>query len=217
MEKTTNNYCVYIHLFPNGKRYIGLTGRNPKQRWKRGRNYRNNPYMTRAVNKYGWDNISHLIVKNGLSKEEAESLEIELIKKYNSTNPSRGYNISNGGECIGKHSESTKQKISRIKKAQSASTEYRKKLSEAHKGITPPNKWKPMSEEQKRKVSLAKMGCEGTGKREVVCIETGIVYSSLAEASKQTGANISKICEVCRGNRHTSGGYHWKYKEMANG
>ncbi len=32
------------------------------------------------------------------------------------------------------------------------------------------------------------------------------------EASKETGANITKICEVCKGNRKTAGGYHWQYE-----
>lgn len=29
----TENYSVYEHICPNGKRYIGITGRNPKIRW----------------------------------------------------------------------------------------------------------------------------------------------------------------------------------------
>lgn len=210
----TNNYCVYMHIFPNGKRYIGLTGQNPITRWKRGKNYRNNIYMTRAVEKYGWDNIEHIIVRDGLSKQDAENLEISLIAKYKSNNPQYGYNISNGGECKGKLTEETRRKISEIRRAQCADPEYIKKLSLSHKGIPAHNKGVPMSEEQKRKVSLAKMGCEGHGKRKVLCVETGIIYASLAEATQKTGLNTGKICEVCKGTRHTTGGYHWQYAEV---
>lgn len=39
-------------------------------------------------------------------------MEIDLIKKYDSTNPEKGYNIQNGGFTAGKHNESTKRKLS---------------------------------------------------------------------------------------------------------
>ena len=208
-----DNYCVYMHIFPNGKKYIGLTGQNPVKRWKRGRNYRNNIHMTRAVEKYGWDNIEHIIVRDGLSKQEAESLEISLIAKHKCTSPQYGYNISNGGECKGKLTEETKRKISEIRRAQCTDPEFIKKLSLAHKGIPAHNKGVPMSEEQKKKVSLAKMGCEGHNKRKVLCVETGIIYESLAQASKMARVNMGKLCEVCRGTRKTTGGYHWQYME----
>lgn len=207
-------YSVYMHVFHNGKRYIGLTGKPPKQRWKRGRNYRSNIYLTRAIEKYGWDNIQHIIVEDGLTKESAEAKERMLISYFNSNDHRYGYNISSGGECIGKHSLETRRKISEIKREQWADPEYRKKLSIAHIGISPSNKGKPMSEEQKKKVSLAKMGCEGHGKRKVRCVEANIIYESITEASKQTGARMGKIVEVCKGHRKSTSGYHWEYVEI---
>lgn len=32
-----NNYSVYIHIFPNSKVYIGITKRQPKDRWQNGK------------------------------------------------------------------------------------------------------------------------------------------------------------------------------------
>lgn len=50
--------------------------------------------------------------------------------------------------------------------------------------------------------------------KSVQCIETGIIYSSIIEASRQTGINDSDISRVCRHIRNkTAGGYHWKYVE----
>ena len=46
-------------------------------------------------------------------------------------------------------------------------------------------------------------------KRKVSCIETGKIFSSISDAVRETGAK--KIGEVCKGNRKTSGGYHWGY------
>lgn len=211
MEEKT--YSVYMHVFPNGKRYIGITGKSPEKRWRRGRNYQNNLYITRAFEKYGWDNVEHIILESGLTKESAEAKERMLIFNYKSNKSDFGYNITSGGECVGKHSLETRRKISEIKKRQSADPEYRKKLSECHKGISPPNKGIPMSEEQKQKLSIAKTGCEGHGKRKVICIETGKIYDSLTQASKEEHVNMGKLVEVCKHHRKTTGGLHWEYLE----
>jgi hypothetical protein len=53
----------------------------------------------------------------------------------------------------------------------------------------------------------------------VRCIETGIIYASAMEASRQTGILQPSINNVCRkrvykGYRlYTAGGYHWEYVE----
>ena len=52
-----------------------------------------------------------------------------------------------------------------------------------------------------------------TPKRRVKCIETGIVYESIHEASRQTGINIGNITSVCQGKRKTCGGFHWEYEK----
>lgn len=36
-------------------------------------------------------------------------------------------------------------------------------------------------------------------------------YHSAAEAHRQTGISRGHICEVCRGERNTAGGYSWRY------
>lgn len=93
-----NSYCVYKHTSPSGKVYIGITGKNPEDRWGNGRYYRAIPFRN-AITKYGWDNISHEILFTGLSRNEANEKEIELIALYDSTNPKRGYNVTRGGNC----------------------------------------------------------------------------------------------------------------------
>ena len=94
------NYSVYIHTSPSGKVYIGITRRLPKYRWgKGGKGYKENEYFYRAILKYGWDNFSHEILCDNLTKEEAQKLEIELIALYNAADSNFGYNISLGGEA----------------------------------------------------------------------------------------------------------------------
>lgn len=91
-EKT---YSVYMHVFPNGKRYIGITRMNPEDRWHGGSGYRNQPKMYAAIQKYGWQNIDHVILLSGLTQEKAEQEEIRLIKELNTIK--NGYNVDAGG------------------------------------------------------------------------------------------------------------------------
>lgn len=67
-----NNYKVYCHLFPNGKRYIGITKQRLAIRFKNGYGYQRCPIMWKAIQKYKWENIEHNVLFENLTKEEAE-------------------------------------------------------------------------------------------------------------------------------------------------
>lgn len=105
-----NNYCVYKHTFPNGKVYIGITSIPIEKRFEGGRGYRKCPKMNNAILKYGWNNVEHEMLYSGLSKEDAEAKEIELIAFYGSVE--NGYNTDHGGNTTGTHSIETREKIS---------------------------------------------------------------------------------------------------------
>lgn len=47
--------------------------------------------------------------------------------------------------------------------------------------------------------------------KQVLCVETGVVYCSVCEVSRQTGINRQNINSCCQGKRKTSGGFHWRY------
>lgn len=128
-------YKVYKHEnLINGKVYIGITSMNVKRRWENGNGYAKQPLFGRAIQKYGWHSFSHEVLYDGLSKEEAEQKEIELIAVYKSNNPEYGYNIQNGGNTLGKHSEETRKKISESNKGRIVTPEQRLKISKALKG-----------------------------------------------------------------------------------
>ena len=134
-EKKMSDYKVYVHISPSGKNYIGITCQSPQKRFKhQGLGYNKCPRMWKAIKKYGWDNFKHIVLMEGLTKEEAEIVEIELIKKYKSNHKGHGYNIENGGNCSGTHSEKTKLKISKSSKGRIISEEARQKHSIALKG-----------------------------------------------------------------------------------
>ena len=180
-------YSVYVHIFPNGKRYVGITSQSPERRWKNGHAYQNQPYIWNAINKYGWHNIKHEVLYIGLTKFEACAIEQKLIADWRTTEKEYGYNISLGGEPprAGRH----------------LSEETRRKMSESHKGL---NTWA-----KGRKNPYTAERCS----RPVICLETMVVYRSGKEASDKTGINQGNINQCCLGNRKTARGLHWKYAE----
>ena len=74
------NYSVYVHVFPNGKLYIGVTRQEPKKRWRSGGGYRNQKAMYEAILKYGWDNIKHIVLVSNLKEDMAMEIEKALIE-----------------------------------------------------------------------------------------------------------------------------------------
>lgn len=178
-------YSVYVHMFPNGKRYVGITCQTPERRWKNGHAYKNQCYLWNAINKFGWHNIKHDVLYTGLTKFEACAIEQKLIADWRTSEKEYGYNIALGGQSgwAGRHH----------------SEETKKKMSESHIGK---NTW---AKGRKNPTAVT------THSIPVFCVETKTVYYSGVEASKQTGANNSHIIQCCKGKRKTAGGYHWEY------
>lgn len=205
-------YAVYMHISPHGKRYIGITMRDPVKRWgHNGYCYNHNEYFFRAIQKYGWDNFQHLILFTDLSKADAEKIEIELIAKYKTTDNQYGYNIENGGNTVGTHSKETKRKISQWHKENSNrynTDEIKGKISKANKGKTAWNKGLHWSEEYKKQNAM-KQKCIP-----VLCVETNQVYYGIMEAERRTGIDKSSITRACKGKVPRAGGFHWKYMDL---
>lgn len=215
------DFCVYRHIGPTGKVYIGMTGQRPEARWGRdGRGYKNSKHFFSAILKHGWENFSHEIVAYGLTKTEAEEMEIRLIAEHDSTNPEFGYNSATGGGVNrGNHlSDQRKAEISAFMKQRETLPETREKLRQANLGKHHSDKSKQKMRDAKlgKKLSTetrAKMKISNVGKRAkpVECIETGLVYRSLFDAESATGAKHENIAKVCRGKRQTAAGLHWRY------
>lgn len=102
---TGNNHnTLYIHVIPKelsgyqfDKYYVGITSRSPEVRWRNGTGYDSCVLFANAINKYGWENIRHIIVSQKLSKKDVGLFERKLIKYLGSNDGIHGYNIKNGG------------------------------------------------------------------------------------------------------------------------
>lgn len=93
-----NNYSVYRHTFPNGKVYIGITSNDPLVRWDNGMGYASNQKMFFDIVQYGWKNIEHEVLKNGLSKDEANDMEQSLISAFGDKGRELTYNTVYAGK-----------------------------------------------------------------------------------------------------------------------
>lgn len=234
-------YTVYMHTFPNGKRYVGITCQDVKRRWRDGKGYEGQAVYG-AILKYGWNNVKHEVLFEGLTKEQAEEEEKALIKRYGTTSHANGYNVELGGNATGKVSDESKRKNSESHKGLMAGEKHwnygkhwnesvRQKISEAHRGMKysdatlrkkrarfsgkgNPMYGTKMPAEHKKKLQAA---CVKACSKPVVCIETDEVYDSAAQAQRETGICASTIGNVCnhKPKYNTAGGYHWKYKEVS--
>jgi len=137
IRDSDDDYVLYEHIFPNGKRYFGITSQKPEYRWRGGDGYRFQQLMYRAILKYGWDNIEHIIIATRLSHDWACVLEQLLIANYHTNNIKYGYNNTDGGEGIkGYHlTDEQKEVLRKASTGRHHSEETKHRLSEMKKGI----------------------------------------------------------------------------------
>lgn len=209
-----NKYCVYMHKNKlNGKVYVGLTSMIPEERWCNGKGYHTGHFRY-AIDKYGWDNFEHIILKDNLTKSEASYWERYYIQQYNSTDRNYGYNISLGGECGGHpQTEETRKKIAKNYvgfKGRKHTIQSKIKMSESSSGKNHPNFGKHHSEQFKRKLSKSALRNRG---RLFLCVELDKIFDNLNDDYLETTCPKSAIVQCCQGKQKQSKGYHWKYAD----
>lgn len=182
-----NKYIVYAHTFPNGKRYVGITGQSLHCRFRNNGEGYKGQFVYNAILKYGWHNVKHEILYENLTLNEAEEKEICIIREWNTTNRLFGYNRASGGKV------NVPDDLSREKN----------RAAHIGKNKGPEN---PFFGKKHKFETRLKMG------KKVLCTTTNTVYNSLQEAENMTGILKSNIYKVCRGYRKTAGGMGWKYE-----
>lgn len=97
MSNHNKLYTIYRHTSPSDKVYIGQTCQKVWVRWLHtGNGYKKEPIFWKAIKKYGWENIKHEILLEGLDKPNADYAETYLIRWYKLHKLS--YNVTDGGE-----------------------------------------------------------------------------------------------------------------------
>lgn len=202
MEK---KYCVYIHTNKmNGKKYVGQTCQQVEARWKHGDGYKNNIYFYRAIQKYGWDNFTHEIIKDKLTLEEANQLEIKLIEQFHTTDNNYGYNLRQGGSH-GALSAETIEKIRQSQIGKVVSQETREKMRQASLGRKMP--------QSRIDFLKSQTGFKHPRSKPIMCINTGMIYGSSGEAERQLGISSRSIRAAASNfkGQKRAGGYEWRF------
>lgn len=238
MENLTN-WCVYMHENRvSGKKYIGITSQKPTRRWANGNGYSRCPFFYAAIQKYGWDAFRHEILFTDLTQEDAEALEILLIRKYRTNDRTKGYNLATGGEVNrGFHrTEDFKKRLSETRKkyytgerhnmyGKPRTAETVKKIRAAQAGRPKPaeacthmreaakRRWREDNITERERLRQLNKGGNSARARAVRCIDTGEIYPAMREAAEQKGVELSSLIRCCKGQRRTAGGLRWEYVE----
>lgn len=205
-------YTIYRHTSPSGKVYIGQTCQKVWVRWlHNGNGYQDCPIFWKAILKYGWDNFTHEILLENISKSEADYAEKYLIKWYKLHDIT--YNIADGGE------------------GGNGRIPWNKGIKT---NIVPWNKGIPMADETKAKVSKAKKGYKygpqsalhslhkaEAHKIPIVLVDIydpnlWIPFKSAKDAQDRYGYSRKGINSCLRNKSVQAYGYFWFYKNQFN-
>ena len=174
-----------------------------------------------AIEEFGWENIRHAILAEGLTREEADAMEARMVAECRSNDPDHGYNVREGGFAapldpasrekirqanIGKPcKEGTKRKLREFNLGKHLSEETKARIRATTTGM-------PKSEEHARHISEGRRGIPSKLKKPVMRVEDGAIFPSSREAGQAVGLKgTSAVSHCCIGRRKTAGGYHWRY------
>lgn len=212
MTTDDKKYMVYLYTFPNGKKYCGQTSRTIKERQLSGYRY----YIGAAIRKYGWDNIKIEILKENLTKKEADKFEKWVIQYFDLRNRDKGYNLAKGGDggCTREMTPEVREKQRTImldywathpnakeeaSKRQAEALATNKELYQKHI-----NSLEKTRQKIRKPVECYSMIGDFVGE-----------WESAREAERYFNTptiNFRGISATCNGDQKSHGGYIWKFK-----
>lgn len=198
----------------NGKIYIGQTTEEKVRKYKhRKEAFKEGGKFSKAICQHGFENFTYEVLFRTVETENLEQLkrvldtmEIAYIKFYDSYR--NGYNATlGGGGIIGyKHSEETKQKMSKTHMGKTMSEEAKRNISESRKRLHI-----HLSDEAKQNISRLFSKPISQFSKDNKFIQD---WNSITEATNELELYPGGISKVCNGKLKTCGGYIWKYKKI---
>lgn len=197
-----DKYCVYLHVFPNWKKYIGCTSLPVKIRWDGGLGYTNLSKIFPDILKFGWGNIKHYVLCEGLDKDTAFATEAYLIQKWKTYRPSCGYNTTVNLTVIPEGFVPPSIKKRRIQDDKSAAVDERYGKRVKSSG------WQSYKCKAVRLVETGEVYPSAT----VAARAVAVPPSYIARAASAHGGSCG-VCEVCmeESGIHMFAPAHWEY------
>lgn len=190
--------CVYeITCTVNGKRYIGKTVRSAQARFRDHLSAapKGKTLFHKALAKYGKESFVLKVVADGLTEQQALSLEVGLIAEGNTKAP-HGYNLTEGGEGVSglKFSPESIERLRNSHLGYVPSNETRKRISEALRGrvrtqkhqarLADARRGQRHSQEARAKMSAALQGRELTPEH-IEKVRAALIGRPVSEATRE--------------------------------
>tara|TARA_R110002167_G_scaffold123686_1_gene302728 strand:+ start:763 stop:1311 length:549 start_codon:yes stop_codon:yes gene_type:complete len=178
---------VYQHKKPNGEIfYIGIGVSKKRAKSKHSRNN----YWNNVVKKYGY-NIE--ILFDNIDYSEAKEIERYLIRYYGRRDLGYGLlvNLTDGGEgYLNMGKEEREKRSIRLSKHNRSEKDYSFTQSEIYK----------------ESMSIA---TKGKGCKKIINTDTGIIYKSLRDASKENKINYTSLSSMLNNKRPNKTSLKW--------
>ena len=195
----------------NNKVYIGQTTKSLEQRLKTHKrdSISKNSYFYQAVRKYGWDNFSAEIIEDNITDiDTLNEREQYWIKYYNSfLDKTKGYNSTSGGKNYTMTREEREKRRYRV--LGNKNPMY---------GKPSPNKGKKLSEEHKKKISLANKNNKrdrtsenNPSSKPIINITQNQYFDSITDACHFYNISHTAIMNHLKGKSNTCIGCKWRY------
>lgn len=237
---------VYLIIFPNGRKYVGITATSFDERKRSHFSHRNSSRLPvhQALKNFAGQE-SWEVIGTALDWEQLLKLEVEMIEAHKSHISENGYNLTRGGDgTVGyEHNDDQKRRNSESKKRFFSNPDNRRRQSiitqRAHKDN--PEQAKQHSEfqkkrfenksERKRVADQMKSYLSIPENVRVHAVQRGakpfFVYKldgsfvgewlTQHQCARDLSLQVSRICDCLKGKRKTHGGYRFSDKETTLG
>ena len=186
---------IYELKCPGNESYVGQTHKTLNDRFRKGKAYRPNSKVGKAIVKYGWDNIEKNILYDGLTPEEADRIEVEEIEKRGGINHPLVLNGQSGGHKGYKLSNYNLEVQSNLmKKRYKEHPELNEERSKSSRKYY-------YEDHPERTIKVDQYSYDG---KEFIAS-----YESAIEAQRQTGVARNGISKCLTGEHDSAGGFRW--------
>lgn len=159
------------------------------------------------IDRYGYNYVA-LTINNKKVKKKVHRMVCETFLENPLNKPQ--VNHKNGIKTDNRLSNlewvTPRENLLHLFRVLSSDGHLQKRMSEKRLGV------KPRKESSRRGGENRRYEKNGRA-RNVMCVETGIIYTSIKQASEQTNSRLGGIHEALSKFSRTkkAGGYHWKY------